>query len=164
MSILPATHDDSTAATPSPPRATPADAGPRPEVDVEHPIIFFDGVCGLCNRTVDFVIARDRNRRFRFAPLQGETAQRVLGMTPQQPLNSMALFDRDGIHHRTDAVSRMLCGLGGVWSFLGWSLRLVPRPVRNWGYNVIARNRYRWFGRKESCRLPAPEERALFLP
>lgn len=152
MPTPPATGNDSAAAAPS------------PDMDLEHPIIFFDGVCGLCNRTVDFVISRDHARRFRFAPLQGETAQRLLGITPDQQLSSMALIDRDGIHHQTDAVWRMLCGLSGFWSVAGRLLRLIPRPLRNCGYNLIARNRYQWFGRKESCRLPAPAERGLFLP
>jgi predicted DCC family thiol-disulfide oxidoreductase YuxK len=142
--------------------AAPTNAPSAPEA--EQPVIFFDGICGLCNRTVDFVIARDHSRLFRFAPLQGETAQRLLNITPDQPLNSMVLIDSDGIHHRTDAVWRMLVGLGGIWRFAGRLLRLVPRPLRNAMYNLLAQNRYRWFGRKVSCRLPAPDERALFLP
>jgi predicted DCC family thiol-disulfide oxidoreductase YuxK len=128
------------------------------------PVIFFDGVCGLCNHWIDFVLARDRNRLFHFAPLQGETARDWLQLAPDESLSSVVLLDAQGIHRKTDAVWRMLVQLGGVWRIAGWLLRLVPRPVRNWGYDFIARHRYRWFGKKETCRLPTPDERARFLP
>ena len=128
------------------------------------PVIFFDGVCGLCNVWVDFVIARDNQGRFHFSPLQGETARDWLQMTPDSPLDSVALADAAGIHRKSDAVWRILVQLGGVWRPTGWLLRLVPRAVRNWGYDLVARHRYRWFGKKESCRLPTPAERERFLP
>ena len=128
------------------------------------PLVFFDGVCGLCNHSVDFLLARDRKRLFHFAPLQGETARDWLNLAPDESLNSVILFDARGIHRQTDAVWRMLVQLGGVWRIAGWLLRLVPRPIRNWGYDFVARHRYRWFGKKESCRLPTPDERARFLP
>lgn len=128
------------------------------------PVIFFDGVCGLCNRWVDFVLAHDRRRVFRFAALQGETARDWLRIAPDEPLNSVVLCDPKGAHRKSDAIWRMLLAIGGIWSVPGWLLRLTPRPVRNWGYDVVARNRYRWFGKKEACRLPTPDERARFLP
>jgi predicted DCC family thiol-disulfide oxidoreductase YuxK len=128
------------------------------------PVIFFDGVCGLCNHWIDFVLARDRNRLFHFAALQGETARDWLQIDPNAVLSSVVLVDATGIHRKTDAVWRMLVQLGGIWRIAGWLLRLVPRPIRNWGYDFIARHRYRWFGKKESCRLPTPDERARFLP
>jgi predicted DCC family thiol-disulfide oxidoreductase YuxK len=128
------------------------------------PVIFFDGVCGLCNAWVDFVVARDKQRRFHFSPLQGETARDWLQMTPDAPLDSVALADAEGIHRKSDAVWRILRQLGGVWRLAGWLLRLVPRAVRNWGYDLVARHRYHWFGKKESCRLPTPAERERFLP
>jgi predicted DCC family thiol-disulfide oxidoreductase YuxK len=128
------------------------------------PVIFFDGVCGLCNAWVDFVMARDRQRRFHFSPLQGETARDWLQMTPDSPLDSVTLADAAGIHRKSDAVWRILVQLGGGWSLAGRLLRLVPRPVRNWGYDFVARHRYRWFGKKESCRLPNAVERERFLP
>lgn len=128
------------------------------------PVIFFDGVCGLCNRWVDFVLAHDRRRRFRFATLQGETARTWLRAAEGEPLNSVVLVDAEGEHRRSDAVARMLVGLGGCWWIAGVALRTVPRPLRNWGYNLVARHRYRWFGRKETCRLPTADERSRFLP
>jgi len=128
------------------------------------PVIFFDGVCGLCNAWVDFVLARDRQGRFRFSPLQGATARDWLRMTPESSLDSVALVDISGVHRKSDAVWRILVGLGGVWRPLGWLLRLIPGPVRNWGYDFVAGRRYRWFGKKETCRLPRPTERQQFLP
>ena len=127
-------------------------------------MIFFDGVCGLCNWSVDFVIARDRRRVFRFAPLQGETARRRLGIAADDPVRSMVLADGAGTYRRSDAVWRVLVRLGGFWRVCGRLLWLVPRPLRNWGYEFIACRRYRWFGKHETCRLPTPQERELFLP
>jgi predicted DCC family thiol-disulfide oxidoreductase YuxK len=127
------------------------------------PVIFFDGVCGLCNAWVDFVVARDRQGRFRFSPLQGEAARDWLQMTPETSLDSVALVDAAGVHRKSDAVWRILAQLGGVWRPLAWLLRLMPRPVRDWGYDFVARRRYKWFGKKETCRLPTPAERERFL-
>jgi predicted DCC family thiol-disulfide oxidoreductase YuxK len=127
-------------------------------------VIFFDGVCGLCNAWIDFVIARDSQGRFRFSPLQGTTARDWLQMTPETSLDSVTLVDAAGIHRKSEAVWRILVQLGGAWRPLGWLLRLVPYPLRNWGYDFVARRRYRWFGKKETCRLPTPAERARFLP
>ncbi len=149
---------------PPAPAVTAESAGPRATPPEPLPVIFFDGVCGLCNHWVDFVVARDRRCLFHFAPLQGETAQDWLKLAPDESLNSVILFDAQGIHRKSDAVCRMLVQLGGMWRLAGWLVRLVPRPIRNWGYDFIARHRYRWFGKKESCRLPKPEERARFLP
>ncbi len=141
------------------------------------PVIFFDGVCGLCDGFVDFVMARDRRAAFRFAALQGETASGVLreggsARGPSAPpagdgagewMRSILLRDRDGLHRKSDAVLRILVGLGGPWRLLGL-LRLVPRPLRDIAYDFIARNRYRWFGKRDTCRMPTPEERERFLP
>ena len=133
-------------------------------VPTDAPIVFFDGVCGLCNQAVDFLVSRDRKHVLRFAPLQGETSQRLLNVPPGADYSTMVLWDRGQPYRRSDAVARALMHTGGLWRFLGTLLWCLPRPLRNWGYNVIARNRYRWFGQKESCRLPKPEERALFVP
>ena len=130
----------------------------------ESPVIFFDGVCGLCNAWVDFVIVRDRRRLFRFAALQGETARDRLHLSPGDLLDSVVLADETGVYQKSDAVWRILRSLGGVWSVSGFCLRLLPRPIRNWGYDFVARRRYKWFGRKETCRMPSPGERERFLP
>lgn len=128
------------------------------------PIIFFDGVCGLCNRSVDWIIRRDRNAIFRFAPLQGETSRAVLGPAAGADLNTIVLLDEHGQHRRSDAAVAILRRLRGFWRCCGSLLWIVPRPIRNWGYDLIARNRYRWFGKHDTCRMPTPGERARFLP
>jgi len=128
-----------------------------------HSVLFFDGVCGLCNASVHFVLKRDRHKHFRFAPLQGATAQRLLGATPDDPLKSVVLWERGSTYRRSTAVTRILFQLGGVWPVFGLLLWLIPRPVRDLGYEVIARNRYRWFGQYDACRLPSPTERQQFL-
>lgn len=153
----------------------PAPAQPR------NPVIFFDGVCGLCNLFVDFVMARDKSFRFRFSPLQGETAAAVLKAPPGQGpaaaqgvaaesllddvegLKSVILWDEQGLHRKSKAALRVLAGLGGLWSLTRLFL-LVPAFLRDPVYDFIAKNRYRWFGKKESCRMPTPSERARFLP
>jgi predicted DCC family thiol-disulfide oxidoreductase YuxK len=128
------------------------------------PIVFFDGVCGLCNRSVDWIIRHDRNAIFRFAPLQGETSRTLLGPDAGADLNTIVLLDEHGQHRRSVAVVAILRRLGGFWRLCGALLWIVPRPIRNWGYNVIARNRYRWFGKHDTCRIPSAAERARFLP
>jgi predicted DCC family thiol-disulfide oxidoreductase YuxK len=129
-----------------------------------HPIIFFDGVCGMCNRFVDVVLRADRHGTFRFAPLQGETASQRLPALPEDPTEwSLVYLDERGIHDQSDASLEIYRRLGGAWWLLSL-LRLVPRAVRNALYPVIARNRYRWFGRRSTCRVPGPAERERFLP
>lgn len=130
-----------------------------------QPILFFDGVCGLCNQAVDFVIRRDRAHQIRFAPLQGETASRLLGPQAAGDPDTMVFLDQTGRRfERSDAAVQILKRIGGGWGLAGRLLWLIPRPVRNIGYRIVASNRYRWFGRKESCRMPTAAERTLFLP
>ena len=131
---------------------------------LEHPIIFFDGVCAMCNRFVDLILRADRREAFRFAPLQGETARALLPPLAGDPREwSMIYLDERGVHEQSDASLEVYRRLGGVW-WLASLLRLVPRFVRTPVYRLIARNRYRWFGRRDSCRVPSAEEKARFLP
>ncbi|MGQ0635045.1 MAG: thiol-disulfide oxidoreductase DCC family protein [Planctomycetaceae bacterium] len=136
---------------------------PGPPVEPREAIVFFDGVCGLCNYWVDFVLTRDRQARFRFSPLQGELARERLHIRPEEPLNSIVLVDSSGICRKSAAVARILRGLPGPWPIAGWLLWVIPRPLRDLGYDFVARNRYRWFGQKEACRLPSPAERERFV-
>lgn len=126
-------------------------------------IVFFDGVCGFCNVWVDFLLKRDQHRRLMFAPLQGETAQQRLTTADVENLHSLVFWTPSGCYRKTAAVVRIGWTLGGAWSLLATLLWLIPRPVRDLGYNAIARNRYRLFGKKETCRLPTAEERSRFL-
>ena len=130
----------------------------------DPPIIFFDGVCGMCNRFVDLILRIDDKGVFRFAPIQGETAKRLLPPPSEAPQEwSMFYLDERGIYERSDAFVEVYRRLGGTWWFLSL-LRLVPRGVRDSVYQTIARNRYRWFGQRDACRVPSPEEKCLFLP
>lgn len=125
-------------------------------------VIYFDGVCGLCNRFVDFVLARDRARRYRFAPLQGDRAAARFSPVDQVDPTTI-VYEEDGVlFDRSTAALRIVSGLGGIWS-LAAVLGLVPRPIRDALYDWVARNRYAWFGKRDLCRLPTPEERAVFL-
>jgi len=133
-------------------------------------LILYDGVCGLCNGLVRFVIPRDRRERFRFAPLQGETARRTLanfGRTPDDLDTFYVIADFDGgaprLYERDRASIFVLGSLGFPW-MLAVAFRLLPGFLRRWGYNYIARRRYRWFGKFDTCPLPAPEVRQRFLP
>lgn len=130
----------------------------------DHPILFFDGVCGLCNASVDALRKRDRSGVLRFAPLQGETASRLLPQDDIRGLKSLVLVDSAGVHRRSAAVVCVLRHLGGRYRFYGALLRIIPRPLRDLGYRVVSRLRYRLFGKKETCRLPTPQEREQFLP
>ena len=130
----------------------------------EHPIVLFDGVCNLCNRSVQFIIERDPEGHFRFASLQsglGEELRARLEIDPRE-VDSVILVEGDRWYKESDAALRIARGLGGAWKAL-WALRFVPRFLRDGAYRLIARNRYRWFGRQETCWLPTPELRGRFL-
>ena len=132
--------------------------------DTRKPIIFFDGVCGMCNVFVNFAMRVDRHEIFMFAPLQGNTARELLPPLPEDPRDwSMIYLDEKGIFEQSDASLEVYRRLGGIWWWLSLA-RFVPRVIRNSVYRVIARNRYSWFGKKEQCRIPTAEERSRFLP
>ncbi len=135
----------------------------RNEEAVES-ILFFDGVCGLCNKAVDFVLVRDYQQAIKFAPLQGDTARRLLTPAEVENLNTMILWVKGRSYRKSAAAVRVLWRLSLGWKILGTLLWLIPLPLRNLGYTLVARNRYRFFGKKESCRLPTPAERLRFLP
>lgn len=129
-----------------------------------HPVLLFDGVCNLCHGAVRFVLERDRTARFRFAPLQSDVGRALLvrhGLDADA-LDTMVLVDAGGAHVRSDGFVAIVRGLGAPWSALA-VIALVPRPMRDATYDWIARNRYRWFGKKDACPLPRPEWRERFL-
>jgi predicted DCC family thiol-disulfide oxidoreductase YuxK len=126
--------------------------------------IVFDGVCVLCNGWVDFLLARDRGGRYRFAAMQAPAGRRLLaehGLDPDDPV-SFLLVDAAGAHTDSDAIVRVLTGLGGSWRLAGLA-RWLPRGLRDRLYRWLARHRYRWFGRRPACRLPDPAHAARFL-
>lgn len=136
---------------------------PSTPADGVHATVLFDGVCNLCNGSVLFVIDRDPERYFRFAPLQGDDARRLLaeqGVAPE--LSSVVLVEGGRVYTRSTAALRIARRLRGPWRLLA-AFVVVPRPVRDLVYDWVARNRYRWFGREEACRMPTPELRERFL-
>ena len=134
------------------------------EVEGVRRILFFDGVCGLCSRSIDFVMKRDLKEEFQFAPLQGDTARSLLSPADVNDLDTMVLWVGGRTYRKSAAVTRILWRLGAGWQAVGVLLWIVPLPLRNLGYTIVAKNRYRFFGKKESCRLPTPQERTRFLP
>jgi predicted DCC family thiol-disulfide oxidoreductase YuxK len=130
-----------------------------------HPIVLFDGVCGLCDGFVTWLIRRDRNATFRVAALQGETGmQYASAEDPSDPERwSVILVEAGQVFHRSEAILRIVSRLGGVYR-LAAVFRLVPLFIRDGIYRVVARHRYRWFGKRQVCRVPTPEERSRFLP
>ena len=133
-------------------------------------IILYDGVCGLCNRFVRFVLKRDKHERFRFASLQSELAATILqrhGINPQI-LDTAYLVrnyntPEEHLLARNDAVAAVFTELGGIWKIWAWMLQLLPRSFRDWRYNLVARNRYRIFGKYDTCPLLDPKDRHKFL-
>jgi predicted DCC family thiol-disulfide oxidoreductase YuxK len=139
----------------------------QPEGEAALPapaVLFFDGVCGMCNRLIDFVAIRDKAGRISFAPIQGETARTVLSLEEIKSLNTVCFKDSNGnLSRRSSAIVRVLWTLGGKWKFLGTMMWLFPKPLRDLFYWIVAKNRYRFFGKRDFCRLPTPEEQARFL-
>ena len=135
-----------------------------------NPIILYDGVCGLCNRLVQFLLKHDREGRLRFASLQSDFAAQVLGRHGIDPK------DLDTVHvivnhdqpdervlQRSDAILRAGRELGGFWGASSSIARVVPRPLRDVVYKLVATNRYRMFGKFDTCMLPDPSQRSRFL-
>jgi len=123
-------------------------------------IILFDGVCNLCNGLVQFVLKRDTAGRFRFASLQSEAARRVLKGGP--PAETIVLIEGGGLYVKSAAALRIARGLRFPWPLL-YAFVIVPRPMRDLVYDWVARRRYAWFGKRESCMLPSPQMRGRFL-
>jgi predicted DCC family thiol-disulfide oxidoreductase YuxK len=126
----------------------------------EYPVIFYDGVCGLCDRSVQFVIKHDKKKVFRFATLQSDLAHQVLGDSIS--FDSFVVYDQGKAYYRSTAALKMFYKLGGTWRLL-YGFMIVPAFIRNGVYDFIARNRYKWFGKYDSCKIPTPEQKALFL-
>lgn len=131
---------------------------------MENPIILFDGVCNFCNASVLFVLKRDKKAVLRFAPLQSPAGRRILERYhfPTDDFDTMLLVESDRIYMRSSAALRIVKALGGLW-FLLYACILIPKPVRDLLYNVIARNRYKWFGKRETCMIPTPEMKTRFI-
>jgi predicted DCC family thiol-disulfide oxidoreductase YuxK len=135
-----------------------------------NPIVLYDGVCGLCNRLVQFLLKHDKHDRLRFASLQSDFAARVLtrhGIDPEDldTLHVIENYERadERVLDRSDAILRSGYELGGLWTIGAQLGKVIPRPLRDLCYRLVARNRYRVFGKFETCMLPEPDHRRKFL-
>ena len=127
-------------------------------------VVYFDGVCNLCNGAVNFLIDQDKKKQLKFASLQSEAGEEVLRRygLPDREYDSF-IFLKDGtLYQKSDAVLEVVKTLGGGWSLL-YGFRIIPCAARDWLYTQVAQNRYRWFGKRNECRLPTPELKARFL-
>jgi predicted DCC family thiol-disulfide oxidoreductase YuxK len=133
-------------------------------------ILLYDGICGLCNRIIQLLLRLDRVGVLRFTPLQSSLGLELLAPFPSTAselegvvLLTAALTPRAAVYRRADAVAEAFQCIGGKWSLLGNILRLVPRFLREWGYGIIARNRYRLFGKFVTCPIPTETQRSRIL-
>ena len=134
------------------------------ETREDGPIVLFDGVCNLCHAAVRFILARDSEARFRFAPLESETGRDLTteGIREGTSADSVILVEDGLTYARSEAAIRIASRLSLPWRALV-VLRVVPRPMRDGAYDLVARNRYRWFGRKDFCPVPDEDIRDRFL-
>jgi predicted DCC family thiol-disulfide oxidoreductase YuxK len=130
----------------------------------QNHVILFDGVCNLCNGVVQFIIKRDKKKLFHFASLQSDFGQQILQQyhLPPTDFNSFILLENSKLFTKSTGALRVARSLSSPWSLL-YTLIVVPSFIRNWGYNLIARNRYKWFGKQNSCWVPTPELMARFI-
>ena len=130
----------------------------------DHSIILFDGVCNLCNRSVQYVIRHDAEKKFHFASLQSDAGQQLLKQyhLPADNFNSFVLIQDAKAYTRSTAALRVAKQLKGITKLL-YGFIIVPRFLRDAIYNLIANNRYKWFGERESCMLPSPDLQSRFL-
>ncbi|WP_121663274.1 thiol-disulfide oxidoreductase DCC family protein [Metabacillus litoralis] len=130
-----------------------------------QPVLLFDGVCHFCDQAVQFIIRYDKKATFQFAALQSNTGQELLKkfQLPTTNFNSLVVIKGSSYYTKSSAVLEICKLLGGTWQLL-YLFKIVPRPIRDQIYNFIARNRYKWFGKKDQCTIPKPEDRKRFLP
>ncbi|MGP4108852.1 thiol-disulfide oxidoreductase DCC family protein [Virgibacillus sp. L01] len=126
-------------------------------------IILFDGDCNFCDQSVQFIIERDPKKNFKFASLQSDIGKELLNKyDAPDDLNSFVLIENKNCYFKSSAVLLVCKNLKGVWK-IPFVLLVIPKPIRDFIYGIIAKNRYKWFGKKESCMLPSTEERERFL-
>ena len=126
-------------------------------------ILFFDGYCNLCNGLVDWVMKQDRRQTIQFASLQGKTAAEKLNLSSSKiDFDTVIYFKDQQTFERSNAILELLNDLGGFWK-LFYIFKVIPVFVRDFIYNWVAKNRFRFFGRRETCRMPTPNEKARLL-
>jgi predicted DCC family thiol-disulfide oxidoreductase YuxK len=137
------------------------------ETSVGAPVLLYDGVCGFCNKTVQLILDHDRRGELRFAALQSDYGQAVIERhTELRGVDSVVFVEQvsggERVHVRSDAALKVAAYLGGFWKLL-LAARVLPRGLRDYFYDLFARNRYKLFGKYDSCMLPPPEVRSRFL-
>src|SRR5687767_9090702 len=137
---------------------------PQSATEAEGPIVRYDGVCGLCDRSVQLILRNDRRGRFRFAALQSDAGRALLEKfgLPPEALDSVVLVEGGRASRKSRAAFRIARRMDAPWPLL-WPLIVIPRPVADFFYDLMAKNRYRIFGKLDACMIPPPEVRARFL-
>jgi predicted DCC family thiol-disulfide oxidoreductase YuxK len=133
--------------------------------EAQYPVVYFDGVCNLCNQAVQVIIKHDKHNKFRFASLQSQAGERLLSKLKDDKKSapdSVILSYQGQVYVKSDAALQIARILGGGWNML-YATIIIPSLIRNAVYDWIARNRYKWFGKKDSCMIPTPELKARFL-
>src|SRR5436190_2185873 len=128
--------------------------------NLSGPVVLFDGVCNLCNQSVQFIIRRDPKQEFHFSTLQSNFAREQLvehGLDPNR-LHSVIVIDRGNTHQRSRAALEIARRLSGLWPLL-YVFIIISPFIRDWAYDFVAANRYKWFGKKDHCMIPTPELR-----
>ena len=134
-------------------------------------IILFDGICNLCNSTVNFILKTDKNNIFKFSPLQSDAGERFLRKIYREQKywknerfysDTIILFENGKFYTRSTAVLRIFKRFNGIWKIL-YIFIIIPSPIRNFIYNIISRNRYKWFGKRDKCMIPTEEEKSKFI-
>lgn len=131
---------------------------------MQSPIIFFDGVCNLCNNFVQLIIRNDRQEKFLFSPIQSDFARKFLleNKFNGQDSDSVILFIDGSFYTKSNAALRIAKSMNGLWP-LFWIFIIIPSPIRNWVYDFIARNRLKWFGKRNECMIPSSQNKKRFL-
>ena len=139
------------------------------EPSPNYPVLLYDGVCGFCNKTVQVILSRDKRGLMRFAALESDYGKAVKSRHPElENIDSVVFVEHnpgppgERVFVRSDAALRILSYLGGAWKLL-LVFRLIPRPVRDYFYDLFAKYRYKFFGKVDSCMLPPPDARSRFL-
>lgn len=133
-------------------------------VQDKYIIVLFDGICNLCNYAVDFIITRDKKNKFKVGALQEIASKNILKdyQINEEYLDSLVFIHKDKVFYKSRAALEIARNIGGIWPLL-YIFIIIPAFMRNPIYDWIAKNRYKWFGKKETCRLPTNEEKRKFL-
>ena len=126
-------------------------------------VILFDGDCNLCNHFVQFVISKDKKKNINFSSLQSQFGRQIVSKHKLQHIDSIIYLNGDNAYTYSDAIIEILKTIEGIWSIIGYFIKIIPKNIRNYFYKIIAKKRFSLFGKTNSCLLPSPELNARFL-